>query len=31
MTKKNKDKYTYEDSGVNIEAGNEFVKKLKPS
>jgi len=29
MTKKKKDKYTYEESGVNIEAGNEFVKKLK--
>ncbi len=29
MTQKDKEKYNYESAGVNIEAGNEFVKKIK--
>ncbi len=29
MTKKDKEKYNYESAGVNIEAGNEFVTKIK--
>ena len=29
MTEEDKEKYSYESAGVNIEAGNDFVKKIK--
>ena len=29
MTKKDREKYNYRNAGVSIEAGNEFVKKIK--